>query len=44
MANDLSRRRMLALFPAGVVAAVLPRDAFALNVDQARDLVGKAGR
>ncbi len=41
MANDLSRRRALALVPAGLALAALPRAAQALTVDQARDLVGK---
>jgi phospholipid transport system substrate-binding protein len=39
MANDLSRRRLLTLIPAGFAAASLPHAAFALNVDQARSLV-----
>ena len=41
MASDLSRRRLLTLVPAGLALAALPRAASALNVDQARDLVGK---
>jgi phospholipid transport system substrate-binding protein len=41
MANDLSRRRLLTLVPAGLAFAALPWPAQALTVDQARDLVGK---
>jgi phospholipid transport system substrate-binding protein len=41
MANDLSRRRLLTLVPAGLALAALPFPTAALTVDQARDLVGK---
>ena len=41
MASNISRRRFVASFPAILAVAALPKKGFALNVEEARDLVGR---